>query len=992
MRGKGGVPNWSGDATAVVVTLTVPSPARSGHVTAYPSGTDRPDTSNLNFAAHVTTAGTAVVPLGLDWMELYNGSAGPIDLIADVTGYYAQGTSTAPGTYVPVVPARLLDTRSGLGAPKAAVPAHATRVLQVAGRGGVPPSGAGAAVITLTVTEPAASGHVTVFADRTPRPGTSTLNFPRQSTIANLAVVTLGGDGKIALYNDSSGTVQLIVDVAGFYRSGTARTAGAFAATAPQRVLDTRSGVGAPTGPLAPQATLKLQIAGRSGVPAFAVGAVALNVTITNPSASGHLALGPSTSFLNYGPGDTRAELMVARVDSDGFVYLTNGSAGTVDVLADVAGYYLAAPAVSGLSTPNGSMAGGESITVTGLGFTPASSVLFGDVSAAAVTFIGPGSLTVTAPAHTAGLVDVTVTTAYGTSAVAAADRYYFLESPHPLTWSAETPVDPPGGHLGSVSCPSADFCAAIDGYGYVTSFDGFTWGTPLHVDVLGSKGATISCPAAGDCLAVTGDGEFAILRDGVWSAGPSVPEVRTDLMSCPAMNFCVAGSRGGEDLYTFDGSEWSTAAVDHPLLALSCSSASFCAATDELGGAITFDGDRWRERVLIDPGFEPALLSCPSSSFCLAADPYSSVQNVFRYDGTSWTQLALPGGSGPQALALTCSSATFCMVIDSSGRSLMYDGASWSSPASIPSGWEYAERPSLSCAGSAVCVLDDYGWRTAMFNGSAWTLVALDKPRGALSAISCDRSHSCAAADHWGNLMTTNGTGWGAPVDSGVEQFSYLSLSCPSHGFCMSVLGSHYVRYDGTGWNLQPMIFSAPGDVSCVSATWCLAVDALERWSIFNGSVWTMPRTISSGFLDEPDPSVSCPTTVFCAVALHAGQLYTWIDGSWKASPVPLPLATKVSCTSASFCMAVADDGSVSRYDGTAWSTPAPVAPGSTNLSCTSATHCVLAGANTQVWDGTAWSAPVPVPDTPSGPISCVSDSWCMALTTSGARTVTDP
>src|SRR3954447_12990583 len=74
--------------------------------------------------------------------------------------------------------------------------------------------------------------------------------------------------------------------------------AGTFTALAPSRLLDTRSGVGAPKGALAPGATLTLQVTGRGGVAATGVSAAALNITATAPTKSGYLTV--------YGAGGTK--------------------------------------------------------------------------------------------------------------------------------------------------------------------------------------------------------------------------------------------------------------------------------------------------------------------------------------------------------------------------------------------------------------------------------------------------------------------------------------------------------------------------------------------------------------------------------------------------------------------------------------------------------------------------------------------------------------
>ncbi len=77
----------------------------------------------------------------------------------------------------------------------------------------------------------------------TTRPGASNLNVVAGQTIPNLVTVALGSGNRVTLYN-ASGTIDLIADLAGYYSSD----AGAgFTAVSPVRVLDTRTGVGAPT-------------------------------------------------------------------------------------------------------------------------------------------------------------------------------------------------------------------------------------------------------------------------------------------------------------------------------------------------------------------------------------------------------------------------------------------------------------------------------------------------------------------------------------------------------------------------------------------------------------------------------------------------------------------------------------------------------------------------------------------------------------------------
>jgi hypothetical protein len=198
-----------------------------------------------------------------------------------------------PGALTSLAPSRLLDTTTGVGADQAAVAAGDTVHLQVSGRGGLPGAGVSAVVLNVTVTEPTKAGHLTVYADGTPLPETSNLNFVAAKTVVNLVLAQVGANGKVALQNSSTGNIQLLAEVSGSYLSGARTSAGAFESLTPSRLLDTRYGVGADRVAVAAGGTLHLQVSGSGGVPVSGVSAVVLNVTVTEPTGQGHLTVYP---------------------------------------------------------------------------------------------------------------------------------------------------------------------------------------------------------------------------------------------------------------------------------------------------------------------------------------------------------------------------------------------------------------------------------------------------------------------------------------------------------------------------------------------------------------------------------------------------------------------------------------------------------------------------------------------------------------------------
>jgi hypothetical protein len=345
--GRAGVP--ASGVSAAVLHVTVTRPSSFGWVAVWGGGA-RPDTSSLNFDAGKTVANQVTTPVSSNGtVSLYNGSAGTVQLIADISGYYVDGTPQAAGMFASVTPDRLLDTRDGSGVPAAgAVAAHGAVVLQVDGRGGVPASGVSAVVLNVAATQPSSYGWVAVWGGGA-RPNVSNLNFDAHTTVANLVTVPVSSDGTVSLYNGSAGTVQLIADVFGYYLAGGPLLDGGLGPVPPDRVLDTRDGTGVPVaGTVAAGATVVLKVGGRGWVLPSAVSAVVLNVAVTQPSSYGWVAVWgagtrPETSSVNFDAGKTVANLVVTPVASDGTVSFYNGSAGTVQLIADVFGYVLGA-------------------------------------------------------------------------------------------------------------------------------------------------------------------------------------------------------------------------------------------------------------------------------------------------------------------------------------------------------------------------------------------------------------------------------------------------------------------------------------------------------------------------------------------------------------------------------------------------------------------------------------------------------------------------
>jgi hypothetical protein len=205
-----GVPDEG--ASAVVLNVTAVGATSQTHLTLWASGGTKPTTSNLNVAAGQVVANQAIVPVGADGRISIANAAGATHVIVDVQGWFGDDGALLH----PVAPARIADSRTGVGLPAGKVPAGATAVVDVTGVAGVPEGDVVAVVVNLTVTGATASSHLTAWPTGQAKPGTSNVNFGAGHVVANQAIVPVGADGTISIAN-AAGATYVIVDVQGWF-------------------------------------------------------------------------------------------------------------------------------------------------------------------------------------------------------------------------------------------------------------------------------------------------------------------------------------------------------------------------------------------------------------------------------------------------------------------------------------------------------------------------------------------------------------------------------------------------------------------------------------------------------------------------------------------------------------------------------------------------------------------------------------------------------
>lgn len=308
-------------AVAAAVNVTVTNPTAHAFASVYPAGATWPGTSVVNYLPGQTIANSVVVKLGTDRSLKVHVGAGTAEVVIDVQGWYS-----APG-FSAVEPFRQFDSRTNggqLGTEPVPVRFEA-------------PAGATAVALNLTATGSDTSGYLIAWPGGEEEPYTSLVNFAAGEGIANGVIVKLGSDGTVDLRN-AAGHTHAVVDVMGWVMGDD------YQAVLPERVVDTRRGLGG--GALGEGEPRDFDLA-PAGVDPVDIGAVAVNVTITEGSTGTFLSAWPAggtpshTSVVNAVAGQTIANGLVLGVTGGKLCIYNN--LGDAHVIVDVLGWYPAA-------------------------------------------------------------------------------------------------------------------------------------------------------------------------------------------------------------------------------------------------------------------------------------------------------------------------------------------------------------------------------------------------------------------------------------------------------------------------------------------------------------------------------------------------------------------------------------------------------------------------------------------------------------------------
>jgi glucose/arabinose dehydrogenase len=214
IEGEWGVGTDTSAVALIVTGIAALAPAR-GYVVALPHGGTIPSSSNVNTnGGGEVRSNLVIVPVGAD---------GSVDLrlrttahvLVDVVGSFTDGTAPTltDGTFVPLAPTRVVDTRIALGF---------NRTTAVGGgyvNPSVVPDDAMAVAQNIVVVRTGGPGFLTAYPTFLARPNVSNVNANGPNQTRSAMAITMVGFGQVQYY--TSFATDVVVDVTGYFNPET---------------------------------------------------------------------------------------------------------------------------------------------------------------------------------------------------------------------------------------------------------------------------------------------------------------------------------------------------------------------------------------------------------------------------------------------------------------------------------------------------------------------------------------------------------------------------------------------------------------------------------------------------------------------------------------------------------------------------------------------------------------------------------------------------
>jgi serine protease len=202
MTGSFGIPTTG--VSSVILNVTATGATAPGYITVWPCNQPQPYTSNLNYLPYQDIPNAVIASVDANGQVCF-ASSSPTFLLADISGWFAQGSNLNV-----VTPQRLFDTR-----PTKRVSTAPIYVLDLSATSPISTGAATAVVLNVTATGAPKKGFATVWPCDETQPPTSNLNFDANEDIPNLVITKVSATNTVCF--NASTPVHLIADLMGWF-------------------------------------------------------------------------------------------------------------------------------------------------------------------------------------------------------------------------------------------------------------------------------------------------------------------------------------------------------------------------------------------------------------------------------------------------------------------------------------------------------------------------------------------------------------------------------------------------------------------------------------------------------------------------------------------------------------------------------------------------------------------------------------------------------
>jgi hypothetical protein len=435
----------------------------------------------------------------------------------------------------------------------------------------------------------------------------------------------------------------------------------------------------------------------------------------------------------------------------------------------------LGVPSVAGINPTAGSTAGGTSVTINGANLSSASAVTFG-ATPAIITADSASSVTATAPAGSAGTVDVTVTTPGGASAPSAADKFTYVGAP------AVTGINPTSGSTGG-------------GTSVTVSGTNLSGATSVN---FGSSSGVITADSATSITATAPSGAAGTVDVTVTTAGGISATSSADRFTYVTQPTVTAinptgGPIAGGTSVTITGTGLSAASgVKFGATAgtITANSATSITATAPAETAGTVD-------VTVTTVVGTSTLS-PADEFTYAAAPSVTAINPTKGSVAGGTTVTITGSNLSTASAVRFGTTAAIITADSAGSITVTDPAAAAGAVDVTVtsvGGTSATSPSDTftyVAAPAVTALSPTsgsvaGGTTVTITGanlSGATSVSFGSSSGVITAVSGSSITVTAPSEETGTVDVTVTTPGGTSAASSADHYTFVAPVSPGAPF----------------------------------------------------------------------------------------------------------------------------------------------------------------------------------------------------------------